>query len=322
MRVVFRCGTLIVMAALSAGAIYGAEATGKLETVSGRSLNIVSTSDGLPRPGDSLVVYFEFPEEGEVTVAEGVVEDVVGRQIRAMVIKQVGTLAKGQLVRIQSQRAAPVTTPVREQPGAGFDAPRRSAASRPVNTPAANADDDEDDDDEDDDDDDEDRDDWNNPDEGGGTASDTAFISTRDYTGKIFNGKKAIATLTLRVNEQTQAVEEVVVNDDTFDRFNGMKETAAGKPLVISRFPVLRAPWGPNDKGGLRRMPPVCDATIQFDPKGVPGGNRRKLYGVIKTNLKQVMQFEVQSSTGSQGAGFGRGLPPEAQPPAAFSGAR
>ena len=142
-------------------------------------------------------------------------------------------------------------------------------------------------------------------------SNNTAFVLTRDYTGKIFNGARAIANLTLRVDEGSHAVEVVFVNNNTFDRFNGLKQTGAGKRLVITRFPVLNAPWGPNDRGGARRVQPDCKATIEFAPRGDPASQSNKLFGIIKTSLSQVMRFEV--SGGSQAEEQpGSELPPAA----------
>ena len=81
------------------------EITGTVDKVTGEYFTIVSKSEYLPRPGDSVEVYFTIAgldDRGQV--ANGVVHEVVGDRITAKVNKLVGTLTKGQSVSIQSAR--------------------------------------------------------------------------------------------------------------------------------------------------------------------------------------------------------------------------
>ena len=230
---------VVLVGVISASHSWAVEIAGKVEAIAGGKLTIVSASEYLPRPGDSLEVYFNFPGEGPVRVASGVVDVVAGDRITAKVDKLVGTLAKGQLVRIQSERALRKGGPVpsessgslREQPkgkssGATDDVPpeNENAAERsPSRVP---------------------------PDAGASnnaaatdkpSSGDTVFVFTRDYSGKIYDGTKAIADLTLRVADRSHSVEEVFVNGKGFDRFSGLNETAVGETLAIAGFPVLSA---------------------------------------------------------------------------------
>ena len=105
MRTAYRCVALVAVttAVLWVAATRAGEIAGKVETVNGKTLTIVSTSNVPPRPGDPLVVYFQFPDEGQVLVARGVVDKIAGRRITARVTNLMGTLAKGELVRITSR---------------------------------------------------------------------------------------------------------------------------------------------------------------------------------------------------------------------------
>lgn len=144
-------------------------------------------------------------------------------------------------------------------------------------------------------------------------APETAFISARDYSGKIYDGTKAIADLTLRVDDGSHAVEVVFVNGKSFDRLSGLNETAVGEPLAITGFPVLSAPF---DRA--RGADTDCQATFQFDPNGKPANQVEKMFGTIKTTMGQAMNFEVKSSDFEQStlkAFSGQQLPPEPTPP-------
>ena len=101
MRTLHGCAALVATVALCVRATWGGEIAGKLETVNGKTLTIASESNIPPRPGDPVEVYFEFPDEGPVLVAKGVVDKIGGGRITAEVTNLVGTLAKGQLVRIE-----------------------------------------------------------------------------------------------------------------------------------------------------------------------------------------------------------------------------
>ena len=123
------------------------------------------------------------------------------------------------------------------------------------------------------------------------SSNEFAFISTRDYSGRIYHGTKAIADLTLRVVDGSGVVEDVFVNDRRFDRFSGLHEVAAGATLTVAGFPTLSAPF---DRA--RRADPECQATFLFDPRGKPMNPTRRLFGTIKTSMGQVMTFDVKGS--------------------------
>ena len=56
MRPIYGCAALLTTAALCVGATWGGEIAGKVETVNGKTLTIVSSSNVPTRPGDPVEV--------------------------------------------------------------------------------------------------------------------------------------------------------------------------------------------------------------------------------------------------------------------------
>lgn len=84
----------------SAGA---AQIDGTVRSTTAKYATVVSTSASMPIPGDKVLIYFKVPgTDVEVSVATGHVYEITGANIMVQIDKAMGTVAKDQLVRIDS----------------------------------------------------------------------------------------------------------------------------------------------------------------------------------------------------------------------------
>jgi hypothetical protein len=114
----------------------GTEVTGKVTAVNGDTVTIIADdAKAQARAGDSVVIYFQIPGLEELAkVGSGQVVSAQGGDIAARIDQRTGTLAVGQIAKIQAsgraadQAAGPVTDEAKQRTSAG--GPTQKAGQR------------------------------------------------------------------------------------------------------------------------------------------------------------------------------------------------
>src|ERR1700693_6355867 len=123
--------------------VQAAEIPGKVSNSTNKYAAVVSDSDLIPAPGDKAEIYFKLPgSDIEVSVATGHVYEITGPNIMVQIDQATGSVAKDQLVRIDSPHpmerqsgAAPAPSPpASPAPSSQAVAPSEQTASSPGQT--------------------------------------------------------------------------------------------------------------------------------------------------------------------------------------------
>jgi hypothetical protein len=104
------------------------------------------------------------------------------------------------------------------------------------------------------------------------------------FRGEVYDGKKAIAKISLYVNKKDLSVFGTVSSKGDSSSIQAGKDGE----LFISAFPL----YDPDRRADQQEAP---RATLQFDESGKPTANARKLSGTIKTEKGQTFKFEARA---------------------------
>jgi tetratricopeptide (TPR) repeat protein len=104
---------------------------------------VLTESDSLPAPGDKAEIYFKLPgSDIEISVATGHVYEITGPNIMVQIDNATGSVAKNQLVRINSphpkKRSEVAAQPPPPKPGASANHPSPSQTPAPPSSPKMN----------------------------------------------------------------------------------------------------------------------------------------------------------------------------------------
>jgi hypothetical protein len=111
------------------------------------------------------------------------------------------------------------------------------------------------------------------------------------FTGKVFDGTKAVADLTLHVGAKSLALQDGQVYVDTArqGRFTSGVEAMPNGEIVIAGFPLT----GAGDHSAIDR-PRFSRATLHFAANGKPARDAHKVFGTVKTAQGRVLTFEAK----------------------------
>ena len=125
---------MAILAAVSATELNAEEINGTVRTATAEYATATTESDLMPIPGDKAEIFFKLPgADTEISVASGHVYEITGANIMVKIDKATGSVAKDQLVRINSPNAKkrpeperpsspqlPASAPASSSSGAGY----------------------------------------------------------------------------------------------------------------------------------------------------------------------------------------------------------